>query len=503
MKTLTLRFAEALWQRIAAYHLAPGKRREALSYLFCRVERVLGGMVLLAPADSPYFALAPDCFARQHGGNVRLRKDVQDGLLVEFAASDYNCLVNIHDHWFCDDAVFSTIDDADDLRFDRYLRERFEPMLATRPQLGPNRPIHNLSLVLGQQRHDARLTHSTQPRRALPVRALWRVGETLAEAPMSAAIPAVVDWASQARHGYLGSTTSKLARLRIGVAGCGGLGSVLAEALGRLGIRDLVLVDADQLETSNLNRWQGATPEDIGRNKAALLAERLRAMFPGMRCRAIRRELADPLSVAGLAACDVLIGGLDNDLARYQLTHLALQWMQPYFDAGVGIVTEPSVDFRSRYFAVIPDVTGCLMCKGVDLVDQQALTRALADRALLTEMRAAGYVVDVPDAAAPSSMLLNQRCASTLLTELLNFLAGWRPFATVISENWRSAHIQRLDRANFPEHPAEACPLCSFRIGAGNRLPIPRGGQAFDPAESLAEEGGVGGFSQTTVEVGS
>ena len=42
----TMRVADMLWQRIQRFHLAPGKCKESLSYLWARCERVLGGYVV-------------------------------------------------------------------------------------------------------------------------------------------------------------------------------------------------------------------------------------------------------------------------------------------------------------------------------------------------------------------------------------------------------------------------------------------------------------------------
>ncbi len=63
-----------------------------------------------------------------------------------------------------------------------------------------------------------------------------------------------------------------LAGLRVGVAGVGGVGSILVEFLARLGVGGLVLVDYDVLKEENLNRSLGARREDVGRPKIEYLA---------------------------------------------------------------------------------------------------------------------------------------------------------------------------------------------------------------------------------------
>ena len=48
--------------------------------------------------------------------------------------------------------------------------------------------------------------------------------------------------------------TSKLKKACVGIAGAGGLGTVIAESLARAGIGKLVIADFDIIEPSNLNR---------------------------------------------------------------------------------------------------------------------------------------------------------------------------------------------------------------------------------------------------------
>lgn len=58
------------------------------------------------------------------------------------------------------------------------------------------------------------------------------------------------------------------------IVGCGGIGSVLSELLVRMGFLNLVLVDFDKIDESNLGR-QVFLEEDIGNLKAQALSEYL------------------------------------------------------------------------------------------------------------------------------------------------------------------------------------------------------------------------------------
>ena len=63
----------------------------------------------------------------------------------------------------------------------------------------------------------------------------------------------------------------KLARLqnaRVFIAGLGGVGSFAAEALARMGVGHLTLVDCDVVAASNINRQLVALNSTIGQKKS-------------------------------------------------------------------------------------------------------------------------------------------------------------------------------------------------------------------------------------------
>lgn len=501
---VTVRISAAHWARLRSFHLADGKRRETLSYLWGRACRARGGMSVLVPEHAPCLILGDDCYERSSGAQVRLRPDVLNGMLVEFGRSEWNCLINVHDHWFSEDAAFSSVDDEDDLRFDRYLRKGFEPSLASCSGWGVPRPIVNLSIVLGQARCAARVVDTRLAHAFLPVRKIVLLSERWASVPMtdgSAPGNGTPGWMDRQR-GLLGiAGIEELRDLHVGLIGCGGLGSIQAELLARLGVGEITLVDGDVLESSNLNRWQGGRPEWVGRPKARLLAGQVQAMVPSCKVNAVPHDLIDARSQLALASADVLLAGVDNDESRFLLNHFALQHLQPYFDVGVVIDgAEAAPDFAGRYFAVLPGVTGCAECKAFTLLDREAVVRRFASAAVVQERRAAGYMRNRPDLSTPSAYMLNQRTAALAVQELTNFLMGWRPTATVFMERWQSGALQRADRANYPEGPDPECPVCSFRIGAGWSLPLPRAsGPLHDSV--LAEIGQLHAPSLATVDI--
>ncbi len=69
---------------------------------------------------------------------------------------------------------------------------------------------------------------------------------------------------------------------KVAVVGLGGVGSWAAESLARSGVGHLVLVDPDDLCVTNVNRQLHAHEGNHGRPKTVALAERLRAIHPGI-----------------------------------------------------------------------------------------------------------------------------------------------------------------------------------------------------------------------------
>lgn len=111
---------------------------------------------------------------------------------------------------------------------------------------------------------------------------------------------------------YLSSTEKNICeRVRIGIAGTGGLGSNVATHLVRAGITNLVLIDDDLVNASNLNR-QFFFATQIGQEKILALRDNLLA---------INNELSLTLHCEKLTAkniqqifadCDLVIECLDN-----------------------------------------------------------------------------------------------------------------------------------------------------------------------------------------------
>jgi molybdopterin-synthase adenylyltransferase len=106
------------------------------------------------------------------------------------------------------------------------------------------------------------------------------------------------------------ATQDALRTARVLVAGCGSIGGAAVEPLARLGVRTFRLADPGEYELNNLNR-QNATAADLGRNKAEVAADRVRAINPYARVTAYPDGVTGE-SVAELTGdVDVIVDGVD------------------------------------------------------------------------------------------------------------------------------------------------------------------------------------------------
>lgn len=100
--------------------------------------------------------------------------------------------------------------------------------------------------------------------------------------------------------GHAGLTRLRAARVL--VAGLGGVGGQVAEALGRAGVGHLTLLDHDVINRSNLNRQLLALHSTLGRGKAAVMAQRLHDIDPSLQLTVSANFLSAAAASAFLAA---------------------------------------------------------------------------------------------------------------------------------------------------------------------------------------------------------
>lgn len=122
------------------------------------------------------------------------------------------------------------------------------------------------------------------------------------------------------------------ARLRgasVVVVGAGGLGVPVLLYLAAAGVGRLGVVEMDQVELSNLHRQVLYTTMDVGRPKAEVAAERLKALNPHVEVEAFPVRLTSENALGILGRFDLIVDASDNFPTRYLVNDAAVLLDRP------------------------------------------------------------------------------------------------------------------------------------------------------------------------------
>src|SRR5580704_8674356 len=130
--------------------------------------------------------------------------------------------------------------------------------------------------------------------------------------------------------GFGPAAQEKLKRGSVLVVGAGGLGCPALLYLAAAGVGRMVIVDADRVDISNLQRQVLYTDGDAGELKVEAAARRLRALNPliAIEPRAERFTRANALEL--VRACDVVLDGSDNFATRYLVNDACVLVGRPF-----------------------------------------------------------------------------------------------------------------------------------------------------------------------------
>lgn len=110
----------------------------------------------------------------------------------------------------------------------------------------------------------------------------------------------------------------RIQNARVLVIGCGGIGSLVTLQLAGAGIEDLILVDPDTIEASNLNRQFLWERSDIGRPKVEVLKDVLERRYSLRNCRALMERVNDNHLEELTQGVDVVVLSADEPLGVAQ-----------------------------------------------------------------------------------------------------------------------------------------------------------------------------------------
>jgi len=218
------------------------------------------------------------------------------------------------------------------------------------------------------------------------------------------------------------SSQQALNRLRISVIGAGGIGSALAVQLSKLGVGELVIIDHDNIEESNLPRLYGAKKSDVGKPKSSVLARYLSSVGFSSKVRHLESSVMEGRILDLLLETDLVMCCTDNQRSRSFLNDFAYQYCVPVIDAGCRVVTEIPQPQSALRVQVLGPGRACLWCTGV--LDGRTLVQETLSDTEIERLRSEGYAAPKNQ---PGLITLTTMAASLSALRLLNLTASYGP----------------------------------------------------------------------------
>jgi len=109
----------------------------------------------------------------------------------------------------------------------------------------------------------------------------------------------------------------KIKNSKVLVIGAGGLGCPVGQYLAAAGVGTIGIVDFDEVDESNLQRQILFTPEDIGKSKAEVAAQKLKKQNPNLQFTIYNLQFTSANSLDIIKNYDIIVDGSDNFPTRY------------------------------------------------------------------------------------------------------------------------------------------------------------------------------------------
>lgn len=332
--------------------------------------------------------------------------------------------------------------------------------------------FHFVAMILCDGGWYGRVRHGQTPQRAIAVRHIAVLGESLDlhAVPITTALAQDDTWARQAA-AFGQPFVDKLQSLRVAVVGCSGTGSPAATLLARAGVGELVLIDHDNLARSNLNRVRGARKVDIGRNKAVIASEFIHSL--GLDIRAVAIDaLVDisPEAIDVLMTCDVVFGCTDDDLGRQALNAAVSYYGLAFIDLGLGGRIDTGSDGVprmthqfGRVSLVLPEFGACLYCQRVTNDKDGSRQQAIRDKPDITENELRERYLDGGREPAPGVGPFTSAVADFGVATLFDLIQTYQHLPGELRRDMILIDFVRMNISSTAPKVDEACVYCGTR----------------------------------------
>lgn len=249
---------------------------------------------------------------------------------------------------------------------------------------------------------------------------------------------------------------AQVRRHTVTLVGTGRLGSVMAFHLAALGVSAMRLIDGDLLHAENLDAMPGLAASDVGRHKAAALAQRLCEFRPDLLVSLVTEPITSH-AARGLLdrRADLIVTCVDNDTPRLAASLAARDQLTVHLDVGTSIQRREAagIEISADVRLLLPG-EGCVACVG-GLDDPR---RRLYDLAAPPDVLQRGQPRPWHEQRAGSLITINALAVSTGIQAWLDLCAGQLASSCWHRLEWRVGQGLVVDRG--PVSAATDCPYC-------------------------------------------
>jgi molybdopterin/thiamine biosynthesis adenylyltransferase len=180
----------------------------------------------------------------------------------------------------------------------------------------------------------------------------------------------------------------KIRAANVLVVGAGALGNEILKNLALLGFINVVVVDLDHIETSNLSRSVLFRAADVGSSKADAVARGYSDLLPEATVRPLVANVMQDCGLGLFAWADLILAGLDNREARLWINRAAWKVGRPWIDGAI-----EGINGVARVF--LPGRPPCYECT-LGETDWAILNRRMSCNLLLHEANPQGRTPTTP-----------------------------------------------------------------------------------------------------------
>lgn len=133
------------------------------------------------------------------------------------------------------------------------------------------------------------------------------------------------------------------------------MGNEVLKNLALIGVGNILIVDFDRIEISNLSRTVLFREGDLGRPKASTAAREMQSINPEIHVEAIDGDLQTDLGLGRIREYDLVLGCVDSIYARWLLNRACQRAGRPWINGGIS-ATVGEVSLH------VPAVGACYEC---------------------------------------------------------------------------------------------------------------------------------------------